>query len=71
MRWADQPFVHGCGRLNGEQLIHEGLVNAAAKLAEGLGQDKVGLRRIELILTEATGIHDGKVRAQAMTDILV
>ena len=37
MGWADKTFVHRRRRLDGDQLIHEGLVNAAAKLAERLG----------------------------------
>src|SRR2546428_7777570 len=31
----------------------------------------MGLRGIDLIVSEATGIHDGKVGAQAMADILI
>ena len=31
----------------------------------------MGLRGIDLILLEATGIHDSKVRAQALADILI
>src|SRR5262245_38953255 len=71
MRRTDQPFVHGGGSLHGEEFIHERFVNATTKLAQRLGQHKVGLRGIDLILAEAAGIHDGKVRAQAMTDILI
>src|SRR5215467_1015402 len=71
MRWTDQFFVYSSGRLNGDELIHEGFVNAATKLAERLRQHKVGLGGRDLILTEATGIHDGKVRTQAMADIFV
>jgi hypothetical protein len=69
--WANQSFLHGSSGLNGAQLLHEGFVNATAKLAESLGQDKVGLSRIDLVLAEATGIHDGKVGAQAMANILI
>jgi hypothetical protein len=71
MRRTDQPFVHGGGSLNGEEFIHERFVNATTKLAQRLGQHKVGLRGIDLILAETTGIHDGKVRTQAMADILI
>src|SRR6266705_158502 len=31
----------------------------------------MGLRGIDLIVSEATGIHDGKVGAQALADILI
>jgi hypothetical protein len=71
MGWADEACLHSGRSLNGDQLIHECLVNAAAKLAEGFGQNKMDLRGIDLIVSEATGIHDGKVRAQAMADLLI
>jgi hypothetical protein len=71
MRWTDQSLVHSGRRLNGDELVREGFVNAATKLAERLRQHKVGLGGIDLILAEATGIHDGKVGPQAMADILV
>ena len=71
MRWTDQPFVHSGGRLNGDELIHKGFVKAAPKLTERLRQHEVGLGGIDLILAEATGIHDGKVGTQALADILV
>jgi hypothetical protein len=71
MRRADQSLFHGGSGLEGDQLIHEGCVNAAAKLAEGLGQHKVGLRGIDLVVSEATGVHHGKVRAEAVADILI
>jgi hypothetical protein len=31
----------------------------------------MGLSGIDLIVSQATGIHDGKVGAQAMADILI
>jgi hypothetical protein len=71
MRGADQPCVHRSRSLDGKEFIHEGLVNATAKLTEGLGQDKVGWRGISLVVLEATGIHDGKVRPPTMADILL
>ena len=71
MRRTDQALVYGGCGLDGNECIREGLVHAAAKLAEGLGQYKVSLGRIGLIVSETTGIHDGKVGPQAMTDILI
>jgi len=71
MRRTDEARIHGGSRLDGNELIHEALVNAAAKLAEGLGQDKVGLRRIALGVSEATGIHAGTVGPHAMAAILI
>ena len=43
---AKQPCVHRGRGLASDKFIHERRVNAAAKLAEALGQYKVGLRRI-------------------------
>src|SRR5215510_12117925 len=71
MRRAEQPFVHGSGRLDGDEIIYQAFINAPTKLAEGLGEHKVGLGGIDLILTEATGIHDGKVGPQALADLLI
>jgi hypothetical protein len=71
MRRTDQALVHGGCGLHGNEVIHEGLGHTAAQLAEGLGQYKVGLRRIDLVGSEATGIHNGKVGPQAMADILI
>jgi hypothetical protein len=71
MRWTDQALLHGGSRLDGNEFIYEGLVDAAAKLTEGLRQDKMGLRGINLVVLETTGIHDGKVGPQAMADILI
>jgi hypothetical protein len=51
MRWADKSLFHGGSGLDGDQLIHEGCVHAAAKLAEGLGQHKVSLRGIDLVVS--------------------
>src|SRR5688572_684386 len=33
MRRADEPLLHGGGSLDGDELVHERLVNASAKLA--------------------------------------
>jgi hypothetical protein len=68
---ADKTCCHRRRRLEGAQLIHEGLIEAAAKRAARLGSHKVGLRGIDLLVSEATGIHDGKVGANAMADILI
>ena len=71
MRRTAKTFLHGGSSLDGNELILEGLVNTAAKLTEGLRKHKVGLRGIDLILAEATGIHDGKVGAQALAALLI
>ena len=63
MRWADQALLHRGSGLDSQQFIHQGLVEAAAKLGQGFGQDKVLLRTIEMYFCEATGIHDGHIRA--------
>jgi hypothetical protein len=68
---ADQTFVHRRRRLESAQLLHEGLVNAATKLAARLGSHRVGWRGIDLRVSEAPGIPDGNVGATAMADILI
>src|SRR5262249_12290230 len=68
---ADQPCLHRGRRLDGNECIHEGRVDAAAKLTEGLGEDKVGLRRIDLVVAQTTGVHDRKIGAQALADIFI
>ena len=64
---ADETCIHGSGGLDGNELIHQRFVYTAATLAQRLGEHKVRLRRIDLRVSEATGIHDGKVGPQAMT----
>ena len=71
MRGANKALFHRGSCLDGDQLIHERLVDTATKLAEGLGEHKVDLRARGLVLTQATGVHHGKVRAQAVADILI
>ena len=71
MGGADKALLHRSGCLDGDQLIHERLVDTATKLAEGLGEHKVHLRARGLVLTQATGVHHGKVRAQAVADVLI
>ena len=68
---TDQPGFHRGRRLEGKALIPERLVDAAAQLTQGLGEDKVGLRGIDPIVSQATGLHDRKIGAQAMADIFI
>ena len=65
---TDKALVHRGSGLDGPQLIHQGLVDTAAKLRQGFGQDKVLLRTIKLHCVEATGIHDRYVGAQPLAD---
>jgi len=60
---ADQTFVHRGRGLDGDQCIHEFLVDAAAKLGQGGGQHKVCLGGLRLVLLHTTRVHHGKVRA--------
>jgi len=71
VRRADQSLVHGPSGLEGDERIHEGLVKAAAKLAERGGEHEMGLRRIEVVLPQATRVHDREVGAQPVTDRLI
>ena len=63
MSRADEPLVHGRSGLDGDQFIHQGLVNAATKAGQGWGQDKMSLAAVRLYLRDATGIHDGEIGA--------
>lgn len=55
MGGADTTCVQRRRRVDGPQLSHEGLVNAAAKRAERLGSHTVGLRGLDRIVSEAPG----------------
>jgi hypothetical protein len=68
---ADQARCHGGCGLEGDELIHERLVDAATKLAEGLREHTGHVRARGLVLTQATGVQHGKVRAQAVADVLI
>src|SRR5712691_11492274 len=71
MRGADKALLHRGRCLDGDQLIHECLVDTATKLAEGLGEHKGHLRARGLVRTQATGVHHGKIRAQTVADVLI
>ena len=71
MGGTDQASFHGRRRLDGEERIHESLIDATAKLGQGCGQHKVRLGELSLVLAQATGIHDSKVGAQTLADILI
>lgn len=51
MGGTDKALLHRGRCLDGDQLIHERGIDAATKLAEGLGQHKVHLRARSLVLT--------------------
>lgn len=71
MSRTNQPLIHGGGGLDGDEVVHEGLINATAKFAQGGGQHKVGLRRVDAIRSQTTSIHDGEVSAKAVADIVI
>jgi hypothetical protein len=66
MRRADQAPLHGCSGLDGQPFIDQGLVETAAKLGQGFGQHKVGLRIVELNVFYITGRHDRHVGPQPL-----
>ena len=68
---ADQPCVHRGSGLDGNQFIHQGLVNTRAKLTQRFGQHKVGLRGLGLVVSQATGIHDSEVGTQTVADVFI
>ena len=43
MSRTDEIWFHGGSRLDGQQFIHQRRIDAAAKLNQGFGQDKVSL----------------------------
>ncbi len=63
MGGTDETFFHRGRRLDGDEFIHQRLVDAATKLTERLGEYTVYLRARSLILLQATGVHHGKVGA--------
>src|SRR5918999_2348801 len=71
MSRTDQTVIHGGSGLDSHEFVHEALVNAVTKLAKGGGQHKVGLRGVDSILSQASSIHDGEVRAKPTTDIFI
>ena len=60
---ADKTFFHRGRRLDGDECIHQRLVDAAPKLTERFGEYKVYLGTRSLVLPQATGVHHGKVGA--------
>jgi hypothetical protein len=68
MRRADQALVHGRHGLDGQPFIDQGLVVTAAKLGQGFGQHKMGLRTVESNVFYTTGRHDRHLGTQPLTD---
>ena len=71
VRRADQPLLHSGRRLDGQQFVHQDFIKALAKLGQGFGQDKMLRSAVPLDSFDATGVHDGQVRAPAVTDGVV
>lgn len=71
MRWAHESLVHSGGGLDGYQLIHQGLIDAATELGQGFGQDNMGLGALDVDLAEATGVHHRHIGAQTLTDSVI
>jgi len=68
VRGADEPFCHGCRGLDGEPFVQQGCINALAQRGQGFRQDNMLLSALPLDRLKATGVHDGTVRAPAVTD---
>jgi hypothetical protein len=68
---ADETLLHGRSSLNGQQIVHQGCVNAAATLGEHFRPGKMLLRAVSLDCFDATGVHDGNIGTQAVTDLVV
>ena len=71
MSRTDQSLLHGNSRLDGEQFIHQLGIDAAAKLRQRFGQDKVRLGTIRLDLTQTTGVHHRYIGAQTLADVFI
>ena len=57
---ADKPLVHRSGGLDGQQVVHQGLIKALAKLGEDFGQDKMLLSAVPLDRLNATAYMTAK-----------
>lgn len=71
MSRANASLCHRGRGLDGQEFLHEGLVKAAAKLAEGLRQPQVGWRGIDWVLAQPPRLPHGKIGAHAMTEICI
>jgi hypothetical protein len=67
----DKALLQGGSGWDSQALIQAGLVHAAAKRAAGLGPSQVGWSRLDVVVSEATGLQDSKVGPQALADILI
>jgi hypothetical protein len=68
---ADQTVLHGGGRLDRQQFLHQRCIEATAKLGEHFGEHNMVLGSIHLDLCDPTGIHHGEVRPQPATDLFI
>lgn len=68
---ADETLLHGRSRLNGQQIVHQGFVHAAAKLGEPFRPGNMLLRAVSLDGCDATGGQDGNIGTPAVTDVFV
>jgi len=68
---TDEPLLHGGGRLDHSQVVHQVLIDAAPELDQRFGQDKMGLRVVRLDLAQATGVHHRHIGAQAVTHVVI
>jgi hypothetical protein len=71
VRRADQPLLHGSRDVDGEQFVHQGCIKTLAKLDQRFGPHNMLLRAVPLDSLNATGVHDSKVGAQAVTEVFV
>jgi hypothetical protein len=71
MGGADSPLLHGSSGLDGEEFLHQGVIDTAAKPGQRLRQDKMGLCAVGLDRSKATSVHDRKIGAQAMANLFI
>jgi hypothetical protein len=68
VRRADEAPVHSSSSLDAQQSVHQSCINTPAKVGQGFGQHKALLRAVQWDCLNTTGLHDGKVGTQAVTD---
>jgi hypothetical protein len=71
MGGADQALLHSRSGLDGQQFLHQGFVEAIAKLGKHFGQDKVLLGAVHPDDCDSAGVHHGKVGPQPATNLFV
>ena len=68
---ADETCLHRRRGLDGEEFMHQGLINAAAKLGEDFRQDEMPLESIDMDVGNPAYIHHGQIGPQPAANLLI